>query len=88
MISYYTSITFLCWITLGVMSVLVSKNIRIGRDSKRLLYLTYALACDYPALNAKALVRQADLAMYEKKAVYYQTSGRERRGRRRNDSGA
>ena len=43
MISYYTSIIILCWLTLGAMGVLIYKNNRITRDSKQLLYLTYLL---------------------------------------------
>ena len=40
---YYTCITVLCWLTLGAMTVLVYKNRRIDRDTKKILYLTYAL---------------------------------------------
>ena len=41
---YYTCITVLCWLTLGAMTVLVYKNRRIDRDTKKILYLTYVLA--------------------------------------------
>ena len=43
MISYYTSITVICWLTLLALGVLIYRNNRISRDSKRLLHLTYAL---------------------------------------------
>ena len=43
MISYYTSIMIICWLTLAAMGVLIYKNNRITRESKRLLYLTYVL---------------------------------------------
>ena len=43
MISYYTSIIVICWLTLGALGVLIYKNNRISHDSKRLLYLTYIL---------------------------------------------
>ena len=43
MISYYTCIIFICWLTLLAMGVLIYKNNRIPGDSKHLLYLTYAL---------------------------------------------
>lgn len=41
-----------------------------------------ALAADNPDLLAEKLVREADMAMYASKAVYYQSSGRDRRKRR------
>ena len=40
---YYTCILVMCWLTLGAMTVLVYKNQRIDRDTKKILYLTYAL---------------------------------------------
>ena len=43
MISYYTSITVICWLTLLALGVLIYRNNRISRGSKRLLHLTYAL---------------------------------------------
>ena len=43
MLSYYSSIIFLCWLTLGVLCVLVSDNDRIPAEEKRGLYLTYLL---------------------------------------------
>ena len=43
MISLYTSIIIICWLTLGALGVLIYKNNRIPHDSKRLLYLTYLL---------------------------------------------
>ena len=43
MLSYYTSIILMCWLTLGALSVLIYKNNRMPHDSKHLLYLTYAL---------------------------------------------
>ena len=46
------------------------------------LAVGFALAKDYPDLNAEELVRRSDLAMYASKAEYYQTCGRDRRRRR------
>ena len=43
MISHYTSIIIMCWLTLGSLCILVHKNNRITYDGKRLLYLTYSL---------------------------------------------
>ena len=42
----------------------------------------FALAAEYPDVTAERLVRESDNAMYEDKAGYYQTSGRDRRKRR------
>ena len=42
----------------------------------------YALAADNPDLRAPELVHEADLAMYEAKAAYYQRTGRDRRRKR------
>ena len=44
----------------------------------------YALAEDFDNLNAEALVREADKAMYEAKATYYHSVDKDRR--KRNDS--
>lgn len=41
--SYYTSITVLCWLALAVLSVLVWENGRLSRMDKRYLYITYAV---------------------------------------------
>ena len=43
MITYYTSVTILSWLSLGVLCLLVNENARIQRKDKTLLYLTYAL---------------------------------------------
>ena len=43
MFSYYTSIIFLSWMGLGVLSVLIHENDRLAKSDKRMLYLTYAL---------------------------------------------
>ena len=43
MISYYTSIIIMCWLTLAALGVLISRNNRIPAESKKLLYLTYLL---------------------------------------------
>ncbi len=40
-----------------------------------------ALAADHPSLVAEKLVNEADLAMYEAKAEYYRSSGKDRRSR-------
>ena len=40
---YYSSIIYLCWASLGVLSLLVHENARLEHRDKRLLYLTYAL---------------------------------------------
>ncbi|MBP3884681.1 MAG: GGDEF domain-containing protein [Olsenella sp.] len=41
----------------------------------------HALAADCTNMTAEALVREADLAMYDAKAAYYQSAGRDRRHR-------
>ena len=41
--SYYTSIIVLCWLALGVLSILIRENNRLSKADKRLLYLTYTL---------------------------------------------
>ena len=43
MFFYYSANIFLCWMALGVLSLLVYENDRIRHGDKRLLYLTYAL---------------------------------------------
>ena len=43
MTAYYSAITYLSWLSLGILSLLVYENARIRREDKRLLYLTYAL---------------------------------------------
>ena len=43
MLFYYSANIFLCWMALGVLSLLVYENDRIRHGDKRLLYLTYAL---------------------------------------------
>ena len=40
---YYYANIFLCWIALGVLSLLVHENARITQRGKHLLYLSYAL---------------------------------------------
>lgn len=42
-VSYYTSIIFLTWLALGVLSVLIRENDRLPKEEKRFFYLTYAL---------------------------------------------
>ena len=42
----------------------------------------FALAGNKSVLNAEELVRKSDLAMYDAKAEYYRTVGRERRRKR------
>lgn len=54
-----------------------------GREGMRLsLSAGYALAEDYPDMNAEKLVREADMAMYAAKAAYYRENGFDRRRRR------
>ena len=43
MFGYYTEILILCWISLGVLCILVYENNRISKENKRYLYLTYIL---------------------------------------------
>ena len=40
---YYTSIIILCWLSLAALSILVHKSSHLSDESKRLLWLTYAL---------------------------------------------
>ena len=42
----------------------------------------YALAADYDTITAEMLVMESDKAMYEAKAAYYQSEGKDRRKRR------
>ena len=42
-ISYYSSIIFICWLSLGVLCILVSENNRLSRKEKTLFYITYAI---------------------------------------------
>lgn len=41
-----------------------------------------ALAVDHQTLSAETLAQESDKAMYEAKAAYYRTAGRDRRNRR------
>lgn len=51
-----------------------------GRKGQRLSFAAgYALAEDYPACSAEALVSRADEMMYEAKKAYYRKTGRSRR---------
>lgn len=43
MFAYYSSTTFLIWLALGVLCLLVHENARIHARDKGLLYLTYVL---------------------------------------------
>ena len=43
MFGYYTAISLLSWLSLGILGLLVHENARIQPRNKRLLYLTYAL---------------------------------------------
>ena len=43
MFFYYSANIFLCWMSLGVLGLLVYENDRIRKRDKRLLYLTYLL---------------------------------------------
>lgn len=43
MTAYYSAITYLSWLSLGTLSLLIYENARIRREDKRLLYLTCAL---------------------------------------------
>lgn len=43
LISYYTSIILICWLSLIVLCILVSKNNRLSRKEKTLFYITYAI---------------------------------------------
>ena len=42
----------------------------------------YALAADYPGHSVEQLVGESDLAMYEKKSIYYREARRNKRGRK------
>ena len=41
--SYYTSITILIWLTLGILCILVRENARLRSEKKTVFYLTYIL---------------------------------------------
>ena len=43
MISYYSSVIILCWITLGILGIQVYENSQIAHDRKKAFYLTYIL---------------------------------------------
>ena len=43
MISYYSSVMILLWLSLGILCVLVQENNRISRENKVMFYLTYLL---------------------------------------------
>ena len=43
MISYYSSVIILCWLTLGVLGIQVYENSQIAHDRKKAFYLTYIL---------------------------------------------
>ena len=43
LISYYTSIILICWLSLIVLCILVSENNRLSRKEKTLFYITYAI---------------------------------------------
>ena len=43
MFQYYTSVLFLCWMSLLTLCILVRENHRIPKERKRLLYMTYVL---------------------------------------------
>ena len=62
---YYTCILVMCWLTLGAMTVLVFKNQRIDRDTKKILYLTYALVAA-AALAEWCGLRMADRPEFPK----------------------
>ena len=54
-----------------------------GKKGQKLkLAAGYALAADHPGLSAEKLVSEADQAMYQAKAEYYRTTGKDRRRRR------
>ena len=40
---YYTSVSLLCWLALGVLSVLVWENDRLSSEEKQLLFIAYGL---------------------------------------------
>ena len=43
MISYYTAVTILLWLTLGILGILVYEDNRIKANNKRMYYLTYSI---------------------------------------------
>ena len=43
MLSYYTAIIFLSWMTLGVMAILIKENDRMKRSEKSIFYVAYIL---------------------------------------------
>ena len=43
MISYYSSVIILCWMTLGILCILVYENAQIDPENKKAFYLTYVL---------------------------------------------
>ena len=60
---YYSCILVLCWMTLGAMGVLVYKNSRIDRGTKKILYLTYILVA------AAALAEWCGLQMADRPEI-------------------
>ena len=40
MISYYSSVIILCWMTLGILCILVYENAQIDPENKKAFYLT------------------------------------------------
>ncbi|MBQ9493269.1 MAG: GGDEF domain-containing protein [Oscillibacter sp.] len=43
MLNYYSTIIMICWMSLGVLCILVLENNRLPKKKKHILYLTYAL---------------------------------------------